>query len=286
MTNEWLEYKAYTDKPVFEVKNKQSAAFIGRFNTTMLKNNKGFSRILTILARGFLFHNPDGTRRDDDAYERIAETRRFLTAWCSLPFELISNIKWEYHTSFPELHKEFPQIVDETGAGWYSMYLHALSDYISENKDKITTKLHYFAEKENIEEIENKWAKKLIQYQYSIYNQKSKADFPVLFDTVIADALVLGPLRTEAVMLTEEEMDKIKAYGAKPKVEALMIKLAEYYIANKEPDSEWVIIPRTNFSAFFGSATYIDVYEKKIPEGFMDKKPEMDGVSRVRVNVK
>ena len=57
MTNEWLEFKAYTDDPVFSAENKQSTAFIGRFTVRMIKQNKGFNRIFTILARGYLFHN-------------------------------------------------------------------------------------------------------------------------------------------------------------------------------------------------------------------------------------
>ena len=124
-----------------------------------------------------------------------------------------------------------------------------VTDYIKANKDKISSKLYYFAEKKNIKDIENKWANRLIQFQYPVYNRKSKADFPLLFDTAIADALVLGPLRTEAVILSEETTDKIKAYGTDSKTENLIIALAEYYIANKEPDSDWVIIPKTNFSA-------------------------------------
>ena len=64
-----------------------------------------------------------------------------------------------------------------------------------------------------------------------------------------------------------------------------MITLAEYYIANKEPDCDWVIMPRTNISAYLGSATYMESYEGKIPDGFMEKKPEMGGVSAVRINV-
>ena len=53
MTNEWLEYKTYIDTPVFNADSKQSTAFIGRF-VRMIKQNKGFSRIFTILARGYL----------------------------------------------------------------------------------------------------------------------------------------------------------------------------------------------------------------------------------------
>ena len=285
MTNEWLEFKAYTDTPVFLSENKQSTAFIGRFTVRMIKQNKGFNRIFTILARGYLFHNADGTLRTDDPYERTEEARRFLCAWCSLPYETVSNKVLKFHTSFPELHNEFPNIVDENGAGWYYRYLHSLSDYIKKNKEDVTKKLHCFAEKKTLKAIESTWAKKLIQYQYSIYNNRSSADFPLLFDTAIADALVLGPLRTEAVVLSYETLQKIKSYGVNAKTERLMITLTEYYIANKEPDSDWVIIPRTNISAYLGSATYMESYENKIPEGFMEKKPEMGGVSEVRLNL-
>ena len=40
LTNEWLEFKAYTDDPVFSAENKQSTAFIGRFTVRMIKQNK------------------------------------------------------------------------------------------------------------------------------------------------------------------------------------------------------------------------------------------------------
>ena len=64
-----------------------------------------------------------------------------------------------------------------------------------------------------------------------------------------------------------------------------MITLAEYYTANKEPDSDWVIMPRTNISAYLGSASYMEMYKSRIPEGFMEKKPELGGVSAVRITI-
>ena len=285
MTNEWLEFKAYTDAPVFLAENKQSTAFIGRFSVRMIKQNKGFSRIFTVLARGYLFHNADGTLRTDDPHERIDKAREFLCAWCSLPYEIVSNKALAFHTSFPKFHSEFPNIVDEHGAGWYYRYLHSLSDYIRKNKEDVTKKLQCFAEKKTLKAIEGTWANKVIQYQYSIYNNRSSADFPLLFDTAIADALILGPLRTDAVVLPDEALQKIKSCGVNAKTERLMITLAEYYIANKEPDSEWVIILRTNISAYLGSATYVESYENRMPEGFMEKKPEMGGVSAVRIRI-
>ena len=79
MTNEWLEFKAYTDTPVFLAENKQSTAFIGRFTVRMIKQNKGFNRIFTVLARGYLFHNTDGTLRTDDPYEHPVQSLMLRT---------------------------------------------------------------------------------------------------------------------------------------------------------------------------------------------------------------
>ena len=39
----------------------------------MISRNIGFNRIFVILARGILFHNPDGTLRNGDAYSRVEE---------------------------------------------------------------------------------------------------------------------------------------------------------------------------------------------------------------------
>ena len=47
----------------------------------------------------------------------------------------------------------------------------------------------------------------------------------------------------------------------------------------------WVIMPRTNISAYLGSASYMEMYESRIPEGFMEKKPELGGVSAVRITI-
>ena len=106
--------------------------------------------------------------------------------------------------------------------------------------------------------------------RYPIYN-RSSADFPLLFNTATINAIVLSPLRTESVVLSDETLQKMKAYGVNAKTERLMITLAEYYIANKEPDSDWVVIPRTNISVYLGSATYLESYESNIPDGLMEK---------------
>ena len=92
MTNEWNEYKAYIGTPTYAVTDKKDTSFLGRFTSDMIKDFSGLTRIFTILARGYLFHNSDGSLQDGDPYERIDYARRALCAWCSLP----SNKKATY----------------------------------------------------------------------------------------------------------------------------------------------------------------------------------------------
>ena len=112
MTNEWNEYIAYIGQPTYTVSNGKDTSFLGRFTTDMIKDFKGFARIFTILARGYLFHNADGSLKDGDPRERIEYARRALCAWCSMPDKkknATPNAEWQFKVSFPEYHEELQQ---------------------------------------------------------------------------------------------------------------------------------------------------------------------------------
>ena len=150
MTNEWNEFKAYIGQPVYIVSNGKDTTFLGRFTTEMIKDFKGFARIFTILARGYLFHNADGSLKDGAPRERIEYARRALCAWCSMPDKkknATPNAEWQFKVSFPEYHDEFPEIVNEDGAGWYYRHVHALAEFIRNNSDSVNKRLHCLAER-------------------------------------------------------------------------------------------------------------------------------------------
>ena len=160
ITNEWAEFLAYTKEPTYTVRNKKDNGFLGRFTMDMLMENYGFARILTILARGYLFHNPDGTPKGGDPYERTDDARRFLCAWCSISDKKTAapRAEWQFKTDFRELHSEFPELVDEDGCGWYIRHLHGISNFINTNRDKVGKSTHKIAD--NIEKLEDAWRKR------------------------------------------------------------------------------------------------------------------------------
>ena len=59
MTNEWVEFKAYTEQPTYTAFRKTDTTYLGRFTFDMITDFSGFGRILTIIARGYLFHDKE-----------------------------------------------------------------------------------------------------------------------------------------------------------------------------------------------------------------------------------
>lgn len=61
LQTEWKEFSDYTGTVHYTVANKQDTTYLGRFTFDTLMDFEGLARVLTILARGFLFHEPDGS---------------------------------------------------------------------------------------------------------------------------------------------------------------------------------------------------------------------------------
>lgn len=282
ITNEWAEYLAYTKEPTYTVRNKKDNSFLGRFTMDMLMENYGFARILTVLARGYLFHNPDGTQRADDPYERTDDSRRALCAWCSIPDKknATPRAEWQFKTDFRELHSEFSELVDEDGCGWYIRHLHGIADFINANRDKVGKSTHKIAD--NIEKLEDAWRKKVIQYQIPIFSAGTKGDRILRFDDVIADALELGALRIASIRLTAEQEQWLAEVTPKSVPLNVTRTLLEYYLANKSANSNWCVLPVTNVEAYLGSSALSRMYIKKLPELFVERKCAGGGVEMYR----
>ena len=84
MLNEWKEFQDYTGAVNYTARNKQDTTYLGRFTFDTILDFEGLNRVLTILARGFLFHNENGSPVKAPR-ERIDYAKRGLCAWCSVP---------------------------------------------------------------------------------------------------------------------------------------------------------------------------------------------------------
>lgn len=60
MINEWEEFCAYTGTVSYTASRKSDTTYLGRFTFVTILEFEGMARILTILARGYLFHDKSG----------------------------------------------------------------------------------------------------------------------------------------------------------------------------------------------------------------------------------
>ena len=286
MINEWEEFCAYTGTVSYTASRKSDATYLGRFTFATILEFEGMARILTILARGYLFHDKSGAVVLGDPHDRITYARRALCAWCSAPEKgkTASRDEWQFRTDFSELRAEFPELVDADGTGWFLRHVLAVADFMLTHPEKVRSTSF-----KNAEIIRAKfaaaWRNKVMQYQIPIFSPQTKGAWTLRFDDVIADALELGPLRREEPELPTELTEKIEAALSKEVPTKVVCTLIAYYLANKQEDCERVVLPVTNFDAYFGDTNFSKKQLPKIPAEILERSNSF-GVSRFRVSAK
>lgn len=281
MLNEWQEFLDYTGPIIYKADGKKDTAWLGRFTFETLREFGGLSRILTILARGFLFHGPDGRELDGQPRERTDYARRGLCAWCSVPERAGAKPEWQYRTDFGSLHGDFPALVDEDGRGWFCRHFHAAMVFARDNP-KVVRKAYSKTAGELDKKFDAEWRKKVRQFQMPLFSSNADAAWIIRFDDVIADALELGPLRRDEIELPPELRAKIETARPAKLPAAVIHTLIAYYIANRPEDSDWVVLPVANFDCWFGDTNFGRKYLSQVPEEIIQRSSSF-GVSRYRV---
>ena len=264
MTNEWLEFKAYTDQPTYIVVRKTDTTYLGRFTFDMITDFSGFGRILTTMARGYLFHDKDG-RVLDNPYERIEKARNALCAWCSVPDKKKSS---DPPVDFRELSADFPELVDKDGKGWFYRHIKSVIRFVKANPDKVS--------KSACKKCENlsagftaQWKKRVRQLQVPIFALNTKGAWTLRFDDIIADALEAGALRTEKYPLPETVSKQLEVTDTNGVPKEVIVELIRYYLANKSDDTDWVVLPVANFDAYYGNNNLSKKWLAKIPKSLI-----------------
>lgn len=205
MTNEWKEFQAYVCAPKYHAKAKRDLSYLGRFSFRTITDYEGLGRILTIIARGYLFHDKEGNILKGDPYSRIEHARNALCAWCSMPGK---NIIIPY-VNFSELSAVFPELVNAKGEGWFYRHIQNIVKFAKRNPEIISEKA-----RETIAGIAKGFKperrKKVCQFQVPVFAFNTKAAWALRFDDILADALELGALRTEEYLLPPEREEKLR----------------------------------------------------------------------------
>ena len=172
-------------------------------------------------------------------------------------------------------------MVDADGVGWFLRHVLRAADFMLTHPEKVrSTSLKY------AEVIQSKfaaaWRSKVMQYQIPIFASQTKGAWTLRFDDVLADALELGPLRREGPELPLELTEKVKAALPKGIPSEVVCMLIRYYLANRQDDCEWVVLPVASFDAYFGDTSFSKKYLPKIPPEIMERSNAF-GISRYRI---
>ena len=277
MTNEWLEFKAYTDKPTYFSSGKRDFSYLGRFHLKAILDLEGLGRILTIIARGYLFHDKDGNVLKDDAYSRIEYARNALCAWCSIDTKESSDV------NFAHLSSEFPELVSETGEGWFCSHIKGITKFARKNTSLISAN-----SMKTISAISKgftkMWTKKVKQMQVPLFALNTKGAWVLRFDDIIADALELGALRTEEVQLPQHIKEKLESMELNDVPYDVVSEVICFCIANKRDNNDWVHLPVANFDCYYGNTNFSKKWLSKIPDTILEREVT-SGVSRVKLKI-
>lgn len=278
MINEWLEFKAYTDKPTYFSSGKRDFSYLGRFSFKTILDLEGMRRILTIIARGYLFHDKYGNILKDDAYSHIEYAKNALCAWCSVP-----DAKESSDVNFAHLSNVFPELVAPTGEGWFYAHIRCITKFAKNNKTLISVKAM-----ETISVISKgftkMWTKKVKQMQVPPFALNTKGAWVLRFDDIIADALELGALRTEEVQLPQHIKDTLESMDLKGVPYDVVSKVVCFCIANKRDNTDWVHLPVANFDCYYGNTNFSKKWSSKIPDTILEREVS-SGICRVKLNI-
>ena len=274
MLNEFEEFKAYTTFPDYTIKSKRDTGYLGRFTYKMIKEFRGFNRVLTIIARGYMW------KTDAPDVERAY---RALCAWCSLPESVKPDRRkaGQDRTCFSDLHDECPELVSEEGEGWYFIHVHNVAAAVLDNAGNNTNSMASNA-LTIVKKFNKGWCNKVMQAQTSLYTKTTKGAWIIRFEDIVAEAKELGPLKNNDFDLPAETVQKLKDALNNKKREKVILDLAKFYLANKPEDSEWAILPVENFNAYYGTTCFDRKWLPAFPESIIVRE-EYSGACRFKM---
>ena len=279
MLNEIEEFRAYTEQPTYAATGKRDTSYMGRFTFRTFTEFEGMGRILTIIARGYLF------KENEKPYERIEYARNALCAWCSIPEETKKAPEGRPNpkVNFSDLASDFPELVDEDGCGWLYRHVQGIIRFVKGNPT-ITSK----SAADNCEILKEgftrEWKKKVRQMQVPAFALNTKGAWILRFDDILADALELGPLQNYDVSLPPETLTLLAENTPKGVPEDLLPMLAKYYLAHLQEGEEWVVLPISAVDAYYGNNNFSKKWKPLLPKDLVEFKNSY-GICKYKINL-
>ena len=279
MLNEIAEFRAYTEQPTYAATGKRDTSYMGRFTFRTFTEFEGMGRILTIIARGYLF------KENEKPYERIEYARNALCAWCSIPEKMKKAPEGRPNpkVNFSDLSSAFPKLVDADGSGWLYRHVQSIIQFVKDNPS-VTSK----SAADNCEILKEgftrEWKKKVRQMQVPAFALNTKGAWILRFDDILADALELGPLQNYDVSLPPETLTLLAENTPKGVPEDLLPMLAKYYLAHLQEGEEWVVLPISAVDAYYGNNNFSKKWKPLLPKDLVEFKNSY-GICKYKIDL-
>ena len=267
MLNEMEEFRAYTEQPIYAATGKRDTSYMGHFTFRTFTEFEGLGRILTIIARGYLF------QEGENPYERIEYARNALCAWCSIPEKTKKAPEGRPNpkVNFSDLASAFPELVDEFGCGWLYSHVQGIIQFVKDNPNITST-----SAADNCEILKEgftrEWKKKVRQMQVPAFALNTKGAWILRFDDILADALELGPLQNHDISLPQETLDLLAKRTPKGVPDSLLPLLFKYYLAHKQKDEDWIVLPVSAVDAYYSSNSFSKKCKSLLPKDLVEFK--------------
>ncbi|MBR4744049.1 MAG: hypothetical protein IK082_07665 [Oscillospiraceae bacterium] len=108
------------------------------------------------------------------------------------------------------------------------------------------------------------WQKRVRGVQVPIFAVSTKGAWRLRFDDILADALGAGPLRMTDYELPKQVSDMLAILCPEDVPVEVMKDIAAYNLANRRPDTDWVVLPIANIDAYYGNSSFSRLYLKRI----------------------
>ncbi|EDN01228.1 hypothetical protein BACCAP_00796 [Pseudoflavonifractor capillosus ATCC 29799] len=119
--------------------------------------------------------------------------------------------------------------------------------------------------------------------QIPLFAPTTQGQWGLRFDSFLAQALELGPLRKNEPELPPALAERLYSLTPKGVPLEMVTTLAAYYLAKKLEDSDWMVLPVVNFDAYFGTTSFGWKYPKQIPETILERVETGFGLCRYRL---
>ncbi len=139
MLNERKEFQDYTGAVNYTARNKQDTTYLGRFTFDTILDFEGLNRVLTILARGFLFHNEDGSSAEAPGNVLTMLSGAYAPGAVCRTAKATPREAWQFGSDFGKLHGEFPSLVEKNGSGWFHRHVHRVAAFVRENPERVSS---------------------------------------------------------------------------------------------------------------------------------------------------